>query len=133
MSNSNGSDNDNEDVVDVAADPGTPSEGGLEREVLGKWTVFLRNIGGILAVLIVCAMGLFNSYTVFISVTQHKIWPSEMSMFIMVVGPVICSWSWMNVSKIVNTVLGGAGNITKIRGRVAAIIAPPQQNNNQQQ
>ncbi|MNM37219.1 hypothetical protein D3C81_479450 [compost metagenome] len=132
MSNSNV--NNEEDLVDVAADPGTPSEGGLEREVLGKWTVFLRNFGGIMAVLVVCVMGLFNSYTVFISVTEHKVWPSEMSMFIMVVGPVICAWGWMNVSKIVNTVLGGAGNITKIRGRVAAIIAPPPaQNNNQQQ
>jgi len=99
-------------------------EGGLEREVLGKWTVLLRNFGGIVAVLVVCAMGVFNSYTVFISVTQHQVWPSETSMFIMVVGPVICSWSWMNVSKIVNTVLGGAADLAKIRTRVAKIIAP---------
>lgn len=132
MNNSNVN---NEDELDVAADNTPPPEGGLEREVLGKWTVFLRNVGGIFAVLVVCVMGLFNSYTVFFSVTQHQVWPSEMSMFIMVVGPVICAWGWMNVSKIVNTVLGGAGNLTKIRGRVAAIIAPspPPNNNNPQQ
>lgn len=99
-------------------------EGGLERELFGKWTVALRNLGGIFAVLVVCVMGVFNSYTIFISVTDHKLWPSETSMFIMVVGPVVCSWTWINANKTISTILGGTGAITKIRERAADLIAP---------
>ena len=97
---------------------------GIEREVLGKWTVFLRNFGGIVAVLVVSFMGVFNSYTIHISVSEHNIWPSEMSMFIMVVGPVLCSWQFMNVSKTLTTIFQGAGDFTRLRERAASIIAP---------
>lgn len=97
---------------------------GMEREILGKWTVFLRNFGGIVAVLVVSFMGVFNSYTIHISVSEHNLWPSEMSMFIMVVGPVLCSWQFMNVSKTLTTIFQGAGDLTKFRERVAGFIAP---------
>lgn len=97
---------------------------GMEREILGKWTVFLRNFGGIVAVLVVSFMGVFNSYTIHVSVSEHNIWPSEMSMFIMVVGPVLCSWQFMNVSKTLTTIFQGAGDLTKFRERVAGFIAP---------
>lgn len=97
---------------------------GIEREVLGKWTVNLRNIGGIIAVLVVSIMGVFNSYTIHISVSEHGAWPSEMSMFIMVVGPVVVSWQFMNVSKTLNTIFQGAGDFTKLRERAAKMIAP---------
>ena len=97
---------------------------GMEREILGKWTVFLRNFGGIIAVLVVSFMGVFNSYTIHVSVSEHNIWPSEMSMFIMVVGPVLCSWQFMNVSKTLTTIFQGAGDLTKFRERVAGFIAP---------
>lgn len=101
-----------------------PIVGGIEREVLGKWTVLLRNLGGIIAVVVVSFMGVFNSYTIHVSVSQHDIWPSEMSMFIMVVGPVVVSWQFMNVSKTLTTIFGGASQFTKLRERVAGFIAP---------
>ncbi len=69
-------------------------------------------------------MGVFNSYTIHVSVSQHDIWPSEMSMFIMVVGPVVVSWQFMNVSKTLTTIFQGAGDLTKFRERVAGFIAP---------
>lgn len=103
--------------------------GGLERELFGKWTVALRNLAGIFAVVVVCVMGLFNCYTTYISVSDHQIWPTETSVFIMVVGPVVCSWSWMNASKTISTILGGAGTLTKIRERAAKIIAPDVKDN----
>lgn len=101
-----------------------PPPVGIEREVLGKWTVNLRNIGGIVAVFVVSLMGVFNSYTIHISVSEHSVWPSEMSMFIMVVGPVVVSWQFMNVSKTLSTIFQGAGDLTKFRERVAGFIAP---------
>lgn len=108
---------------DDSSTPALPPVG-MEREILGKWTVFLRNFGGIVAVLVVSFMGVFNSYTIHVSVSEHNIWPSEMSMFIMVVGPVLCSWQFMNVSKTLTTIFQGAGDLTKFRERVAGIIAP---------
>lgn len=101
-----------------------PIVGGIEREVLGKWTVLLRNLGGIIAVVVVSFMGVFNSYTIHVSVSQHDIWPSEMSMFIMVVGPVVVSWQFMNVSKTLTTIFGGASQFTKLRAKAAKFIDP---------
>jgi len=101
----------------------TPTQGGLERELFGPWSVALRNIGGIFAVLVVCVMGVFNSYTIFVSVTANKIWPSETSMFIMVVGPVICSWTFMNSSKTISTIMQIKGVSGKVRNRMAAVLA----------
>jgi len=101
-----------------------PPPVGIEREMLGKWTINLRNLGGIVAVLVVSFMGVFNSYTIHVSVSEHNIWPSEMSMFIMVVGPVLCSWQFMNVSKTLSTIFQGAGDFTRLRERAARIIAP---------
>lgn len=108
---------------DVGVDTTMAKEGGLERELFGKWTVALRNLGGIFAVVVVCVMGVFNSYTIFISVTDHKLWPSETSMFIMVVGPVICSWTFMNSSKTISTIMQIKGVAGKVRNRMAAVLA----------
>lgn len=119
----NPSQNDTAVIEDDGSVPHPPPVG-IEREVLGKWTVNLRNIGGIVAVLVVSIMGVFNSYTIHISVSEHSVWPSEMSMFIMVVGPVVVSWQFMNVSKTLNTIFKGAGDFTKLRERAARMIAP---------
>lgn len=128
---------DDEEVIDTGVDP-LAGPGGLEREVLGKWTVLLRNIAGIVSVLVVCVMGLANVYTTFVSVADHKVWPSEMSVFIMVVGPVICSWTFMNSSKTISTIMQIKGVGTKLRNRAAAMLAtediskpPPKQDGEQ--
>lgn len=106
---------------------------GMEREVLGKWTVNLRNIGGIVAVFVVSIMGVFNSYTIHVSVSTNNTWPSEMSMFIMVVGPVVVAWQFMNVSKTLNTIFQGAGDFTKLRERAAKMIAPTPKDDSRQE
>lgn len=115
----------NENDLEAGIDPTvvTPTQGGLERELFGPWSVALRNIGGIFAVLVVCIMGVFNSYTIFVSVTTNHIWPSETSMFIMVVGPVICSWTFMNSSKTISTIMQIKGVSGKVRNRMAAVLA----------
>lgn len=111
-----------EEGDDVQMPP--PPAGGIEREVLGKWTVLLRNLGGILSVVVVCLMGLFNSYSIWVSVSQYNLWPSEMSMFIMVVGPVVVSWQFMNVSKTLTAIFSGADSLSRLRTKAAKIIAP---------
>lgn len=105
------------------ATPNTPP-GGLEREVFGKWTVLLRNTFGALAVLTTCIAALANAYTTNASVSGKIGWPSETIMFIMNIGPVIIAWSFINTNKTLQTLLEGTSLTTKIREKVADIIAP---------
>lgn len=118
-----------EEVIETGVDP-LAGPGGLEREVLGKWTVFLRNLGGIIAVVVVCGMGLANCYTTFVSVADHQVWPSETSVFIMVVGPVVCAWTFMNSSKTISTIMQIKGVGTKLRNRAAVMLATEDINKN---
>lgn len=100
---------------------------GLEREVLGKWTVFLRNMGGILSVIVVCFTAIFNSYTIYISVADNGKWPSETSMFIMMVGPILCAWAFMNVNKTISTIMQSRGAMaSRLRNKLASAISTDQ-------
>lgn len=98
--------------------------GGIEREVFGKWSVALRNIFGAVAVWTLCLAALANAWTTNVSVTQHGQWPSEISMIVMNVGPIVVAFTWINASKILSTILGHDGVTTKIRSRLAQIISP---------
>lgn len=101
----------------------------VERGIFGDKSVRLRNIGGLFAVIVVCLTALANSYTIFLSVTNSNLWPSETSMFIMMVGPIVCSWSWLSVNKTLQTLFTGVDNVTKFRSKVADIIAPTKKDN----
>lgn len=103
--------------------PGPPPAG-IEREIFGKWTLILRNFAGVVAVLVVCTTALFNSYTINQSVSKYGEWPSELSMLIMMVGPIVVSWSWINASKIITTILEGTGGLTRLRERAAKMLDP---------
>ena len=97
---------------------------GLERELFGKWSVLLRNTFGSLSVLVVCCTALFNSWTINVSVTKHNVWPSEMSMFIMMVGPIVCAWTWVNANKTITTIMQAGGLSDTLRSRLSRAIAP---------
>lgn len=101
-----------------------PPPGGIEREVFGKWSVALRNIFGAIAVWTLCLAALANAWTTNVSVTKHGEWPSEISMIVMNVGPIVVAWTWMNANKILSTLMELAPIGNKIRDRVAKAIAP---------
>jgi len=107
----------------------------VEKEVFGGQTVRLRNLGGLTASVTVCITALINSAVIYLSVRDHNVWPSETSMFIMVVGPVLIAWSWMSVNQTLKTLFNGASSMTRFRSRVANIIAPSstEQSDNRQQ
>lgn len=107
----------------------------VEKEVFGEQTVRLRNLGGLTASITVCITALINSAVIYLSVRDHNVWPSETSMFIMVVGPVLIAWSWMSVNQTLKTLFNGASSMTRFRSRVANIIAPSstEQSDNRQQ
>ena len=112
---------------DAPASP--PKIEGVERELFGTWATILRNVGGLFAVIVVGLMALFNCYTTYVSVSYNKEWPSETSVFMMVVGPVICAWAWMSVNKVITTIFTGVGDVTRLREKVAGMIAPEKKDN----
>lgn len=97
---------------------------GIETEVFGKWSAVLRNLLGALGVFTVCLGALANAWTTNVSVTQKGEWPSEVSMIVMNIGPIVIAWAFINTNKILATILGGEGITTKMRTRLADIIAP---------
>jgi len=98
--------------------------GGIEREVFGKLTVLLRNITGAIAVLTSCVVCVLNAVSVNHSVVAGQGWPDMWIMFIVMVGPVIVGWTWINANKTLATLLEGTSLTTKIRGKMADIVAP---------
>lgn len=92
--------------------------------MFGKWSVMLRNIFGAVTVWTLCIAALANAWTTNVSVKDHGQWPSEISMIVMNVGPIIVAWTWMNANKTIATLMELMPVADKIRSRVASAIAP---------
>lgn len=88
---------------------------GLENEVLGTWSVRLRNFCGTLSVIttnIICLMGMF---TIHKGVLQGEPWPHWIIVVLIVSGPVLVSFSYMNVSKVIQTILRSTDTALEVR------------------
>ncbi|EBV8434188.1 hypothetical protein AVA65_08055 [Salmonella enterica subsp. enterica serovar Minnesota] len=97
---------------------------GLERNLFGKWTIRLRNFGGIVATLTVCAMAVLNGYTTHVSVSSKIGWPSELTMFIMNIGPIVVAFTFMNANKTISTIMQFKSVAEKLRTKAADVIRP---------
>lgn len=109
-----------DDSVDA---PTTQSLGGIERELFGKWTIMLRNVGGIVTIFTMCITSILNSYTTHLSVSNKGIWPSEMTLIITNIGLVVVAWTWVNANKTISTIMEGTNLTDRLRNRVADIIS----------
>lgn len=109
------------EVIPIAV---VPPVGGIEREVFGKWSVLLRNLFGATAVWTLCLSAIANAWTTNVSVTEHGQWPSEISMIVMNIGPIVVAWTWMNANKTLSTLMEFVPLGNRIRSRVALAIAP---------
>jgi hypothetical protein len=122
---------------EVTTDPPSvdPVSGGIERELFGMWTILLRNVGGFTAVITACVIAVFNAFTTYQSVKSGGQWPSEMSLFITNIGPVIVGWTFMNSSKTISTIMQVKGVTDRLRNSLSTALAtkdktdppPPQQ------
>lgn len=83
---------------------------GLENGLYGKWTIRLRNIAGILAVVTTCIDSLFYVWTAYISVSAGHGWPDRTSLFIITCGPIIVAFTFMNSGKILK-ILSQTGSL----------------------
>lgn len=94
----------------------------IEAEFFGKWTIILRNIGGITAGITTCVIAIFNAFTTHVSVSNGGLWPSELTMLIVNIGPVLIAWSYMKANKMVETIVQMGGVRERIRQSIADII-----------
>lgn len=101
---------------------------GIEREVFGFWSVLLRNAGGIAAALTTCIIALVNAYTTYMSVTGGTGWPSETTMFIANIGPIVVAWTFMNSSKTISTIMQVRGVSDRLKNAMSGFVANPDQN-----
>lgn len=90
---------------------------GLENEVLGTWSVRLRNFCGTLSVIttnIICLMGM---WTIHKGVLNSDPWPHWIIVVLIVSGPVLVSFSYMNVSKVIQTILRSTDTALEVRNK----------------
>lgn len=104
---------------------------GIEREVFGMWSVMLRNAGGILAAVTTCIIAIVNAYTTYKSVTGGNGWPSETTMFIANVGPIVVAWTFMNSSKTISTIMQVRGVQDRLKNAMTGFVANPNDTNQQ--
>lgn len=98
---------------------------GIEREVFGMWSVMLRNAGGIAAAMTTCIIALVNAYTTFMSVNSGHGWPSETTMFIANIGPIVVAWTFMNSSKTISTIMQVRGVQDRLKNAMSGFISNP--------
>lgn len=99
---------------------------GIEREVFGMWSVMLRNAGGITAALTTCIIALVNAYTTYMSVTGGNGWPSETTLFITNIGPIVVAWTFMNSSKTISTIMQVRGVQDRLKNAMSGFVANPE-------
>jgi hypothetical protein len=103
---------------------------GIEREVFGMWSVMLRNAGGILAATTTCIIAIVNAYTTYMSVNSGHGWPSETTMFIANIGPIVVAWTFMNSSKTISTIMQVRGVQDRLKNAMSGFISNPDQDRN---
>lgn len=104
--------------------PALAQTGGIEREIYGKWTIILRNIGGFLAAITTCLIAAMNAYSTHVSIKAGGGWPDMWIMLIANIGPIVVVWTFMGSSKTISTILQTEGIGDSVRRRVASAIAP---------
>lgn len=77
----------------------------LDHNVFGKTTVILRNFCGTIACITICIDAVINAYTVYVGVSSGAGYPGMGEMIMMNSGPIIIAWSFMNVNKIMQTLM----------------------------
>lgn len=99
-------------------------DGQVERVVFSRATVWIRNIGGAFSTLVVNLTAIAYCYIVYVSVSSKGVWPDNITMIIIGIGPIIIAWTIMNVNKTITTILGGENKTDKMRSKIANLIKP---------
>lgn len=102
----------------------TENDVAIERELVGPVTVILRAIAGFVATHSICFCSLFFTWTVHTALITGKEMPSNIKLFLIVIGPIVTSWNFVRASSTISAVLSGATAFKNFRSRMAGIIDP---------
>lgn len=102
----------------------TEDDVAIERELVGPVTVILRAIAGFVATHSICFCSLFFTWTVHNALIIGKEMPSDIKLFLIVIGPIVTSWNFVRASSTISTVLSGASALKTFRAKMAGIIDP---------
>jgi uncharacterized protein YaaW (UPF0174 family) len=102
----------------------TEKDVAIEREITGPTTVILRAIAGATSTHVICGCSLLFTWTIHDSMILGKSLPGNIQLFMVVVGPVITSWSFVSANATLSAVMSGASVIHKWRVKVSSVIAP---------
>lgn len=100
----------------------TPVKAGLETEVFGTWSVRLRNFCGVLSVATCTVIANVGMWTVYESVMKGYGWPDKTTMFLIVVGPILVNWTYMNADKTIRTIISAGRNTGKLKEKITSLV-----------
>lgn len=96
-----------------------------EGVVLGKWGTRIRTFCGIVAVLTTCWVSYSGMSSIVASVNAGKGWPSDMTIFLFVFGPVAIAWQYMSVNKLLSLLFSSdSQNAVNIKDRLRGFLDP---------
>lgn len=95
----------------------------VEREIIGPTTVILRAIAGFTATHVICFCSLLFTWTIHNSMIIGYRLPGDMQLFMVVIGPIITSWSFVRANATLTAVIEGASAIDRIRNKLAGVIS----------
>ena len=96
----------------------------IERGVVGRLGVGMRYFAGCVSTHIICWCSLVFTWTIHVSYTVNNVLPSNAQLFLVVVGPIVTSWNFVRASATLSTVIQGASQLDKWRGKIAGWISP---------
>lgn len=102
----------------------TEQDVALEREVLGHTAVLLKAIAGFISTHVICYCSLLFTSTIQDALLLGKPLPSDLELFLVVVGPIITSWSFVKAGSTLGAVVTGVNSIARFRRWTANIIDP---------
>lgn len=97
---SNLKENSNKSEAEIAATVGivTPQDVSIESSIFGSFNVLLRAIAGFVSCITVCAVSLIFTYVMHKGIISGKGYPTNSEMTVVIVGPIIMSWTFMRAS-----------------------------------
>lgn len=96
----------------------------IERGVVGRLGIALRYFAGCVSTHVICACSLLFTWTIHLAYSNGGVLPSNSELFMVVVGPIVTSWNFVRATATLNTVIKGASQIDKWRGKLSGWIAP---------
>ena len=96
----------------------------IEREMMGVPAMILRSIAGAISAHVICFCSLLFTWTIHDALIHGKPLPSDYELLLIVIGPVITSWSFVRAGGTLDTVIKSTNVINKARDKLAGFIKP---------